>query len=451
MRTDSSPADHASYVDATNRHYVRHRARRRDVPDLTGADRRRGEHRSGTLVRVGKAGSRVTNRSLLTVLFTDIVDSTKRTAVLGDERWREVLDSHDEVVRSALRAHAGREVKTTGDGFVATFTSPTKAINCALTIVDHASRIGLEVRAGLHTGEVEGRGRDVAGIGVNVAARIAARAVAHEVLVSDTVRDLAAGSDVEFSPRGSYTLKGLPGRRRLYSVSGPGTGLIRLILADDHPLWRDTLKGLLEHGGTALVVAEAGTGDEALEAVQMVPADVVLMDIDMPERDGIDAARAITEMDNGPKVLMLSSIKEREEVVASVRAGACGYVLKTAGRDEVADAVRRVHGGELVFPPELAPIVLAELRGSDGGAAARAAQPGEVASLTARERDVLRLIAEGASNQAIAARLHLSAKTIEAHIGAIFTKLGLEPSGDQHRRVQAAVRFLSEAGHSRRG
>ena len=391
------------------------------------------------------------NRSLLTVLFTDIVDSTKRTAAVGDERWREVLDSHDEVVRSALRAHTGREVNTTGDGFVATFASPTKAINCALTIVDHASSLGLQVRAGLHTGEVERRGRDVAGIGVNVAARIAARAGAHEVLVSDTVRDLAAGSDVEFAPRGSYKLTGVPGRRRLFSVSGPGTGLIRLILADDHPLWRDTLKGLLEHGGTASVVAEAGTGDEALEAAKTVRADVVLMDIDMPERDGIDAARAITEMDNGPKVLMLSSIKERDEVVASVRAGASGYVLKTAGRDEVADAVRRVHDGELVFPPELASMVLAELRGSSGGSTAQPAEPGAVASLTPRERDVLALIAEGASNQAIAARLHLSAKTIEAHIGAIFTKLGLESSSDQHRRVQAAVRFLTESGRSRRG
>lgn len=232
---------------------------------------------------------------------------------------------------------------------------------------------------------------------------------------------------------------------------GDGGIQTRLILADDHPLWRETLKGLLEHGGTAVVVAEAGTGDEAIAAAKTVQADVVLMDIDMPERDGIDAARVISELDNGPKVLMLSSMKEREEVVASVRAGACGYVLKTAGRDEVADAVRRVHEGELVFPPELATIVLAELRESGGGAAGRAARPGGLASLTPRERDVLGLIAEGASNQAIADRLHLSAKTVEAHIGAIFTKLDLEPSSEQHRRVHAALRFLTESGDSREG
>ena len=434
------------HADAMDRHLPR---RCEVSPQGTVPVRR--EHSSGTLVHVGDGGGRVADRSLLTVLFVDIVDSTRRAAAVGDERWREVLDSHDEVVRSAVRAHAGLEVNTTGDGFVATFTSPMKAITCALTIVDHASRVGLEVRAGLHTGEVERRGRDVAGIGVEAAARVVGRAGAGEVLVSDTVRDLAVGSDLEFSLRGTYTLKGSPGRGRLYSVGGLGTGLIRLILADDHPLWRDTLKGLLEHGGTASVVAEVGTGDEALEAAKTVPADVVLMDIDMPERDGIDATRAISEMDNGPKVLMLSSMKERDEVVASVRAGASGFVLKTAGRDEVADAVRRVHGGELVFPPELAPIVLAELRGSAGASPARTAAPGGVASLTSRERAVLELIADGASNQAIAARLHLATKTVESHIGAIFTKLGLEPRGDEHRRVQAAVRFLTELGRPGRG
>jgi len=401
-------------------------------------------------VGVGNVGVRVASRALLTVLFTDIVDSTKQTVAAGDTRWREVLDSHDEMVRSAFRVHAGREVNTTGDGFLATFASPTKALDCALTIVDGASTAGLGVRAGLHTGEVERRGRDVAGIGVNIAARIAGRAGANEVLVSDTVRDLAAGCDMEFTPRGSYTLKGVPGRRRLFAVSGPGPAPIRVIIADDHPLWRDTLRGLLEHGGAASVVAEAGTGDEALEAAKTVPADVVLMDIDMPQRDGIDAARAVTELDDGPKVLMLSSMKERDEVAASVRAGACGYVLKTSGRDEVTNAVRRVHGGELVFPPELASIVLAELRGSGGGTTAQASHSGGVASLTPRERDVLGLIAEGASNQAIAAALHLSTKTIEAHIGTVFTKLGLEPSSDQHRRVQAAVRFLTDSAPSGR-
>jgi DNA-binding NarL/FixJ family response regulator len=325
--------------------------------------------------------------------------------------------------------------------------------------MDGARQLGLEVRAGAHTGEVERRGRDVVGIGVNIASRIAARAGAYEVLVSDTVRDLVAGSDVAFSPRGTHTLKGVPQRRRLFAVGAGepapkrprskatppgGRDRLRVIVVDDHPLWRETLRGLLETGGAATVVAEAGTGEEAVAAAQAVGADVILMDIDMPRQNGIDATRAIIAADVTAKVLMLSSLKERDEVLASVRAGASGYLLKTAGRDEVTDAVRRIHAGEMVFPAELATMVLAELRNSPTPPSAGAPSAG-LAALTARERDVLQLIADGASNQGVAKKLHLSAKTIETHVAAIFTKLGLEPSADEHRRVQAAVKFLTES------
>lgn len=232
------------------------------------------------------------------------------------------------------------------------------------------------------------------------------------------------------------------------TVQVPGGGKregatpIRLIVVDDHPLWRDTLRGLLEHDGVATVVAEAATGDEAIAVAETVDADVILLDINMPRMNGIDAARAISEAHADAKILMLSSLTERAEVLASVRAGASGYLLKTAGRDEVADAVRRIHGGEMVFPPELANVVLAELRGSSGADGDAATG---LAALTARENDVLRLIADGASNQGIAKQLHLAAKTVEAHIASIFTKLGLEPSADDHRRVQAAVKFLQES------
>jgi DNA-binding NarL/FixJ family response regulator len=140
---------------------------------------------------------------------------------------------------------------------------------------------------------------------------------------------------------------------------------------------------------------------------------------------------------------MLSSSTERTEVIASVRAGASGYVLKTAGREEVAAAVRRIHAGELVFPAELTSVVLDELRNPDASAGP---SPTGLAALTARENDVLRLIADGASNHRIATELHLAAKTVEAHVAAIFVKLGLEPSEDDHRRVQAAVTFLRSAG-----
>jgi DNA-binding NarL/FixJ family response regulator len=349
-------------------------------------------------------------------------------------------------------------VETTADGLLAVFTSATQAIEAALEITDGARSIGIEVRAGIHAGDVERRGRGVVGEGVDIAARIGARARTYEVLVSDAVRDLVANAELAFVARGTQTLQGVPGRRRLFAVGdaheAPGPArpkgkaaaaapLIRLIVADDHPLWRETLKGLLEHGGVAEVVAEAGTGDEAVAAAAAVMADVIVLDIDMPHTNGIDAAREITLANPEAKVLILSSLKERAEVLASVRAGASGYLLKTVGRDEVASAVQRIHQGEMVFPPELSKMVLAELRNPQAlGEPPRSGLSG----LTAREYDVLRLIAAGGSNQGVAKQLHLSAKTVEAHVAAIFSKLGLEPSADEHRRVQAAVRFLTESG-----
>jgi DNA-binding NarL/FixJ family response regulator len=215
------------------------------------------------------------------------------------------------------------------------------------------------------------------------------------------------------------------------------------VIADDHPLWRETLGNLLAHGEVATVVGEAGTGDEAVAVAARVEADVVVLDIDMPQLNGIEATRQITQANPNAKVLILSSLKQRDDVLAALHAGARGYLLKTAGRSDVVDAIRRIHAGELVFPPELASIVLAELQPSRAGAGARPLTG--LDALTDRERDVLRLIAEGASNQAAAARLHLSPKTIETHIGAIFSKLGLEPDPDHHRRVQAALTFLAAA------
>jgi class 3 adenylate cyclase/pimeloyl-ACP methyl ester carboxylesterase len=157
-------------------------------------------------------------RQLLTVLFTDIVDSTKQGAELGDRRWRELLEGHDEVVREQLDRYRGREVKTTGDGFLATFDGPARGIECARAIAAGVRPLGIEVRAGLHTGECEIRGDDIAGITVNIGARISALAGPGEVLVSGTVKDLVVGSDIDFEPRGSRALKGVPGQWAIFAV-----------------------------------------------------------------------------------------------------------------------------------------------------------------------------------------------------------------------------------------
>jgi class 3 adenylate cyclase len=158
------------------------------------------------------------DRVLATVLFTDIVDSTARAADLGDARWRDLLERHDTLVRSHLDRHRGREVKTTGDGFLATFDGPARAIRCACDITVDVRRLGLDVRAGLHTGELEVRGDDVAGMAVHIGARIGSLADAGEVLVSGTVKDLVVGSGIDFSDRGAHPLKGVPGEWRVFSV-----------------------------------------------------------------------------------------------------------------------------------------------------------------------------------------------------------------------------------------
>jgi pimeloyl-ACP methyl ester carboxylesterase len=159
------------------------------------------------------------DRVLATVLFTDIVGSTERAVELGDRDWRDLLDSHHVLVRRELERWRGTEVATAGDGFLATFDGPARAIRCACGVRDAVRGLGLEIRAGLHTGECEVRGDTIAGIAVHIGARVAALAAAGEVLVSSTVKDLVAGSGIEFDERGEHDLKGVPGRWQLYSVA----------------------------------------------------------------------------------------------------------------------------------------------------------------------------------------------------------------------------------------
>ena len=165
----------------------------------------------------GSAPSHVTDeqRVLATVLFTDIVDSTARAASLGDHRWRDLLDEHDAVIDRLLERNRGRRVKSTGDGLLATFDGPARAVRCAHAIVENTRRLGIDVRAGVHAGEVEVRGNDIGGITVHTGARVAALAAPGEVLVSSTVRDLVAGSELSFTDRGLHSLKGVPGEWRL--------------------------------------------------------------------------------------------------------------------------------------------------------------------------------------------------------------------------------------------
>jgi class 3 adenylate cyclase len=166
----------------------------------------------------GVRGGAGCDRVVATILFTDIVGSTERAATLGDGRWHDLLDNHDSILRHQLERFGGREVNTVGDGFLAVFGSPSVAIDCAAAIVAAMHPFGIEVRAGIHIGEVEVRGGDVAGMAVHIGARIAALAAPSEVLVSSTVREIVTGSRRVFHARGEHELKGVPGRWRLYAV-----------------------------------------------------------------------------------------------------------------------------------------------------------------------------------------------------------------------------------------
>ncbi len=169
----------------------------------------------------GRRQQRAPDRVLATLLFTDIVRSTERAAEVGDQAWRALLDRHNGVVRGALARHRGREIKTLGDGFVATFDGPARAVRCAQDVVEQLEALGLSVRCGLHTGECELLDGDIGGIAVHIGARVAALAGAGEVLVSRTVKDLVAGSGIGFDERGSHTLRGVPGEWALYSAREP--------------------------------------------------------------------------------------------------------------------------------------------------------------------------------------------------------------------------------------
>jgi class 3 adenylate cyclase len=176
---------------------------------------------TGRLAAAAREGH-TSERVLATVLFTDILGSTERAAQIGDHAWAKLLERHHAVVRGQLDRFRGREVDNAGDGFLATFDGPARAIMCAQAIAQAVSDFGVEIRSGVHTGECELVGDKVGGIAVHIGARVAATATAGEVLVSSTVKDLVAGSGIEFEERGEHALKGVPGVWRLYAVSRAG-------------------------------------------------------------------------------------------------------------------------------------------------------------------------------------------------------------------------------------
>ncbi len=212
------------YIRPDHGRYVAEKIAGARYVDLQGADTLIYREDTDTIVNEIRAfitGVREvveSDRVLATVLFTDIVGSTERAAEVGDRRWRELLDAHDALVRARIGEFRGREVKATGGGVLATFDGPARAIRCASAISRDVRGLGIEIKTGLHTGEVEVRGEDIGGIAVHTAARVMATAKPGDVVVSRTVKDLVAGSGIEFEDRGEHELKGVPGEWRLYAV-----------------------------------------------------------------------------------------------------------------------------------------------------------------------------------------------------------------------------------------
>jgi class 3 adenylate cyclase len=170
----------------------------------------------------GSRQAQRTDRVLATILFTDIVGSTERAAAVGDDIWKGVLEAHDQLLHSHIESFGGRLIETAGDGALATFNGPARAIHCACGIRDATSSLGLSIRAGLHTGEIELMDDRIGGLAVHIGARVAALADANEVLVSGAMPPLVAGSGIQFTPRGTQQLKGVPGEWAVYAVTEGG-------------------------------------------------------------------------------------------------------------------------------------------------------------------------------------------------------------------------------------
>jgi DNA-binding NarL/FixJ family response regulator/class 3 adenylate cyclase len=382
----------------------------------------------------GKEGERV----LATVLFTDIVGSTDLASQIGDHQWKELLETHHRVIRSHLEHLGGREMDTAGDGFFAVFDSPGRGIECAKEILTSLREIGIDIRVAVHMGECEVIGAKLGGIAVHVGARILSTAGPGEVRVSSTVRDVVAGSGIQFRDQGIHALKGIPGEWHLYSVVGDHQASSpRVVVAEDVMLMREGIVRLLREAGFD-VVGEAEDLDGLMRAVATARPDTVIVDIRMPPThtdEGLVAASRIRTEYPETGVLVLSQYIEPSYAMRLIEEhpDSVGYLLKERLFDVavLVDALRRIADGECVIDPTIVSRLVGRRRRED-----------PLSELTEREKEVLGLVAEGMTNHAIAARLSETKDAVEAHISEVFSKLHLPESPDEHRRVLAVLAFL---------
>jgi DNA-binding NarL/FixJ family response regulator/class 3 adenylate cyclase len=390
----------------------------------------------------------------VTFLFADIEGSTKLVHSLGG-RWAPLLADVRRLLREAIAAHAGCEVDATGDELFAVFADAPAGVAAAaeaqraLVAHDWPDGVAVRVRTGLHTGTPQLDEEGYVGLDVIRAARIASAGHGGQILLSSTTAPLVAGAETR--DLGLHRIAGLPEPERIYQLLADGLprdfpGLRhtisqlgdakRVAIADDSVLLREGVARLLEEAGFE-VVSQAGTAEDLLRHVAMHKPDVAIVDIRMPPThtdEGLRAAQEIRERFPGTGVLVLSQYVEPGYALELLEdAEGIGYLLKdrVADLEQFASSVKRVAEGGSALDPAVVSQLVGRRRRHD---------PLEL--LTAREREVLELMAEGRSNQAIAERLFVTLRAVEKHVTSIFTKLGLPASADDHRRVLAVLAYL---------
>ena len=395
---------------------------------------------------------------IVTFLITDIEGSTSLARGLG-EAYAGLLEEHRRLIREAVGAADGHEIDCRADEYFAVFAETPAAVGAAVAaqraLAGHTwPQDALpRVRMGIHAGQAELGDGSYVGLEVHRAARVSAAAAGGQILVSSSARSRVPAGQFEFADLGEQRLPGFAERERIFQVlhddlpgelrppadDRPAKGLaMRVVIADDSVLLREGIAKLLEDAGFE-VAGQSGTADDLLLKVRSYKPDVAIVDIRMPPThtdEGLRAAKEIRERHPDVGVLVLSSYVEAGYALELLQGSAegVGYLLKDRVADvaEFADAVRRVAEGGSALDPTVVSRLVGRRRGDD-----------PLDALTPREREVLELMAEGRSNQAIAEKLVVTARAVEKHVTSIFTKLGLPASAEDHRRVLAVITFLN--------
>jgi DNA-binding NarL/FixJ family response regulator/class 3 adenylate cyclase len=407
--------------------------------------------------------------TIKTFLIADVRGYTRFTDERGDHVAARLFNKFADLTREVVEASGGKVVEFRGDEALAAFESARSAVRAAVqlqarfveeTYVD--SSLPLPVGIGLDAGEVVPVGEGYRGRALNLAARLCGLAAPGEALATQEVVHLAGGVEgIRYEERGSVRLKNRTDPVRVVKVA-PEDGdpaerfksvdmgfsaprNLRVVLADDSVLFREGVARILKEAGCE-IVGQAGSAEDILELVRADPPDVAIVDVRMPPthtNEGLRAAQQIRAEHPSVGVLVLSQYVEAEQAMKLIGDGAegLGYLLKdrVSNMEEFADAVHRVGSGGSVIDPKVVSRLVS-----------RRGERDLIDVLTDREREVLALMAEGRSNQAICNKLFVSPKTLQTHVGAIFSKLGLPPAPNDHRRVLAVLTFL-RSWRARRG